>query len=146
MKKLTLDDYAEFLADPTHCTLTCLQLNEILYVNGFRKLHHQSKRDPIMETMKSIDMMDVLRSTVEESGPSPFPAYLSVEEVLRDLTVLHWIDNDDEEEVKRVHQIYGGDEALLDLGFMVRLPIGARKRRSKRKRISIGVVISTAPR
>ncbi|RWR94303.1 putative pathogenesis-related protein isoform X1 [Cinnamomum micranthum f. kanehirae] len=86
--KIKLEEYIDFHENRLQPDLTINQINQIINMHGFIKLHNRPKKE-LLDALSSIDeMMSPLRSTVQESISSC--AFLSIEEVKEDLAVLEW--------------------------------------------------------
>ncbi|XP_014524412.2 uncharacterized protein LOC106780631 [Vigna radiata var. radiata] len=85
--KLWLDDYLHLLHSRQTLHLTINQLNQVIRIHGFKKIHHAPKK-VLMEAVESLDLVDVPRSTLRDSV-SPFAA-VALEDVLADLAELKW--------------------------------------------------------
>ncbi|XP_043725947.1 uncharacterized protein LOC122672549 [Telopea speciosissima] len=156
---IDLETYEGFLQNPYDQFFTNDQLNQIIYMHGFSKLHRHPKKD-LIGTLSTMDLLIPLRSTLKESVSSY--ASLSIEQVKEDLDVLEWqecpvqsvetVKLPRQEVQRRYQQLAGGNhfptcfghtkwvsEMAMAFGNMTKKP------RSKRKRGSLlktGVVTS----
>ncbi|XP_050899367.1 uncharacterized protein LOC127106117 isoform X2 [Lathyrus oleraceus] len=85
--KLCLDDYIHLLHSRHAIDLTMNQLNQVIRIHGFKKIHHAPKK-VLMDAVDTLDLLDLPRSTLSESV-SAF-ADLTVEEAIADLADLNW--------------------------------------------------------
>ncbi|BAT90024.1 hypothetical protein VIGAN_06118700 [Vigna angularis var. angularis] len=85
--KLWLDDYLRLLHSRQTLHLTINQLNQVIRIHGFKKIHHAPKK-VLVEAVESLDLVDVPRSTLRDSV-SAFAA-VALEDVLADLAQLKW--------------------------------------------------------
>ncbi|CAN6325432.1 unnamed protein product [Urochloa humidicola] len=94
--RLTLEDYIVFFTTRGGNGLTIHQINEIIYMHAFTKLHRVSK--PVMvDALRSVELMRPRRSTVPLNATAPPPgaapaaaAALSADEAVRDIEDLGW--------------------------------------------------------
>ncbi|KAI4322764.1 hypothetical protein L6164_022429 [Bauhinia variegata] len=86
-QKLSLEDYIEFLRSHKTLHLTINQLNHIISIHGFKKIHHAVKKK-LIDAVDTLDLMDSPRSTLNESVSSL--AILTLEEAVADLNQLNW--------------------------------------------------------
>ncbi|XP_010267960.1 PREDICTED: uncharacterized protein LOC104605054 [Nelumbo nucifera] len=86
-RSINLEDYESFLENPHHHDLTIKQLNQIIHMHGFNKLHRRPKRD-LMDALSTIDLLVPLRSTLYGSISSF--ASLTPEQLNEDLKDLEW--------------------------------------------------------
>ncbi|CAL4914074.1 unnamed protein product [Urochloa decumbens] len=94
--RLTLEDYILFFTTRGGKGLNLHQINEIIYVHGFARLHRAPK--PVMvDALRSVELMRPRRSTVPLNATAPPPAAaqataaaLSVDEITRDIEDLGW--------------------------------------------------------
>ncbi|KAG2397102.1 hypothetical protein LR48_Vigan08g095200 [Vigna angularis] len=98
--KLWLDDYLRLLHSRQTLHLTINQLNQVIRIHGFKKIHHAPKvlfslklylkflLKVLVEAVESLDLVDVPRSTLRDSV-SAFAA-VALEDVLADLAQLKW--------------------------------------------------------
>ncbi|KAE9620713.1 hypothetical protein Lal_00019530 [Lupinus albus] len=86
-EKLCLDDYLPFLHSRQTFHLTMNQLNQIIRIHGFKKIHHAPKK-ALSDAVETLDLVDLSRSTLNENV-SAF-AILSLEDVIADLSELNW--------------------------------------------------------
>ncbi|XP_058735257.1 uncharacterized protein LOC131607256 [Vicia villosa] len=85
--KLGLEDYIHLLHSRHAIDLTMNQLNQVIRIHGFKKIHHAPKK-VLMDAVDTLDLLDLPRSTLSESI-SAF-ADLTVEEAIADLADLNW--------------------------------------------------------
>ncbi|WOL11797.1 hypothetical protein Cni_G20561 [Canna indica] len=91
-KPLTLEEYAGVFHNPNlRRRLSHDQLNQIIFMHGFVRLHRWQKAN-ILEALNSLDLMHPERSTMREEAPKApaAAAVLSLEEVKRDVQFLGW--------------------------------------------------------
>ncbi|KAL4305933.1 uncharacterized protein LOC107648060 [Arachis ipaensis] len=86
--KLLLDDYIHFLRSRHSLDLTMCQLNQIIRIHGFKKIHHAPKK-VLVDAVNSLDLVKLSRSTLHSSVVSAFAA-LTVEDAIADLNELNW--------------------------------------------------------
>ncbi|CAL4939079.1 unnamed protein product [Urochloa decumbens] len=94
--RLTLEDYILFFTTRGGKGLNLHQINEIIYMHGFARLHRAPK--PVMvDALRSVELMRPRRSTVPLNATAPPPgaataaaAALSVDEIKRDIEDLDW--------------------------------------------------------
>ncbi|AES89772.1 uncharacterized protein [Medicago truncatula] len=86
-EKLCLEDYIHLLHSRNTNDLTMNQLNQVIRIHGFKKIHHAPKK-VLTDAVDAIDLVDLPRSTLSESI-SVF-AVLTVEEAVADLSDLNW--------------------------------------------------------
>ncbi|GAB2262141.1 hypothetical protein Droror1_Dr00003138 [Drosera rotundifolia] len=85
--KLTLENYLSFLESRDESRLTVSELNQIIYMHGFKKL--QAKKVQIVEALKSIhDFTNPSRSTLGERISSQ--VFMTKNDVIKDLADLSW--------------------------------------------------------
>ncbi|KAK7264399.1 hypothetical protein RJT34_32008 [Clitoria ternatea] len=85
--KLCLEDYLNFLHSRQTLNLTMSQLNQVIRIHGFKKIHHSTKK-VLVKAVESLDLLNLPRSTLRESV-SAFGA-VTVEDVVADLGELNW--------------------------------------------------------
>ncbi|XP_027911590.1 uncharacterized protein LOC114170307 [Vigna unguiculata] len=85
--KLWLEDYLHLLHSHQTLHLTINQLNQVIRIHGFKKIHHAPKK-VLVEAVEAVDLVDVPRSTLRDSV-SAFAA-VALEDVLADLAELKW--------------------------------------------------------
>ncbi|XP_014524407.1 uncharacterized protein LOC106780626 isoform X3 [Vigna radiata var. radiata] len=85
--KVWLEDYLHFLHSRQTLHLTMNQLNQVIRIHGFKKIHNAPKK-VLVEAVESLDLVDVPRSTLRDSV-SAFAA-VALEEVVADLAELKW--------------------------------------------------------
>ncbi|KAK1315527.1 hypothetical protein QJS10_CPA05g00208 [Acorus calamus] len=133
--KLTMEGYADFYNDPDF-DLTIKQLNQILLLNGYMKIHKRTKKD-VLDALAMVEMVCPLRSTIRDSN-SIARAPISVDQVTRDIDDLGWrecpirsvesifpVIKDDGEVVLTIKAAGGGGDETP--------PVGASATRRKRK-------------
>ncbi|MED6124551.1 hypothetical protein PIB30_059953 [Stylosanthes scabra] len=86
--KLLLDDYIRFLRSRHSLHLTMSQLNQIIRIHGFKKIHHAPKK-VLVDAVNSLDLVNLSRSMLHSSVVSAF-AVLTVEDAIADLNELNW--------------------------------------------------------
>ncbi|XP_073113730.1 uncharacterized protein [Elaeis guineensis] len=87
--KLTLEDYVAFFNNKHgRSGLTIAQLNQIVLMHGFVKLHRCQKAHILM-ALRSLELMRPDRSTLRHLPPVTGAA-LSLEDVKRDIESLGW--------------------------------------------------------
>ncbi|RHN61830.1 hypothetical protein MtrunA17_Chr4g0040871 [Medicago truncatula] len=86
-EKICLEDYIHLLHSRHTVDLTMNQLNQVIRIHGFKKIHHAPKK-VLTDAVDAIDLVDLPRSTLSESI-SAF-AVLTVEEAVADLSDLNW--------------------------------------------------------
>ncbi|CAL9110003.1 unnamed protein product [Musa acuminata var. zebrina] len=88
--QLTLEEYAGFFRN-SHLRhhLSHDQLNQIVYMHGFLKLHRLQKAF-IVDALNSLDLMRPDRSTVQGQVATPVGVALSLEEAKQDIAALGW--------------------------------------------------------
>ncbi|XP_047177946.1 uncharacterized protein LOC124844973 [Vigna umbellata] len=64
--KLWLDDYLHLLHSRQTLHLTINQLNQVIRIHGFKKIHHAPKK-VLVEAVESLDLVDVPRSTLRDN-------------------------------------------------------------------------------
>ncbi|XP_047159481.1 uncharacterized protein LOC124829934 isoform X4 [Vigna umbellata] len=84
--KVWLEDYLHFLHSRQTLHLTMNQLNQVIRIHGFKKIHNAPK--VLVEAVESLDLVDVPRSTLRDSV-SAFAA-VALEDVVADLAELKW--------------------------------------------------------
>ncbi|XP_068495999.1 uncharacterized protein [Phaseolus vulgaris] len=84
--KVLLEDYLHLLHSRQTLHLTINQLNQVIRIHGFKKIHHAPK--VLVEAVESLDLVDVPRSTLCDSV-SAFAA-VALEDVVADLAELKW--------------------------------------------------------
>ncbi|KAK7312866.1 hypothetical protein VNO77_37068 [Canavalia gladiata] len=85
--KLCLDDYLHLLQSRQTLHLTMSQLNQVIRIHGFKKIHHAPKK-VLVDAVESLDLVDLPRSTLSENV-SAFAA-VTLEDVVADLSELNW--------------------------------------------------------
>ncbi|CAN6320235.1 unnamed protein product [Urochloa humidicola] len=94
--RLTLEDYIVFFTTRGGKGLNLHQINEIIYMHAFARLHRAPK--PVMvDALRSVDLMRPRRSTVPLNATAPPPSAapaaataLSADEAVRDIEALGW--------------------------------------------------------
>ncbi|BAT90017.1 hypothetical protein VIGAN_06117800 [Vigna angularis var. angularis] len=96
--KVWLEDYLHFLHSRQTLHLTMNQLNQVIRIHGFKKIHNAPKKlqnlsgfreqKVLVEAVESLDLVDVPRSTLRDSV-SAFAA-VALEDVVADLAELKW--------------------------------------------------------
>ncbi|KAL1325311.1 hypothetical protein AAHE18_13G152200 [Arachis hypogaea] len=86
--KLLLDDYIHFLRSRHSLDLTMFQLNQIIRIHGFKKIHHTPKK-VLVDAVNSLDLVNLSRSTLHSCVISAL-AVLTVEDAIADLNELNW--------------------------------------------------------
>ncbi|WJX44644.1 hypothetical protein P8452_31594 [Trifolium repens] len=86
-EKLCLEDYIHLLHSRNTVDLTMNQLNQVIRMHGFKKIHHAPKK-VLTDAVDALDLVDLPRSTLSENV-SAF-AIPTVEEVVADLGDLNW--------------------------------------------------------
>ncbi|KAK7252102.1 hypothetical protein RIF29_35826 [Crotalaria pallida] len=87
-EKLYLEDYLHFLLSRQTTQLTMAQLNQIIRIHGFKKIHHAPKK-VLADAVETLDAVDLPRSTLSQNNVSAF-AVLTLEDVIADLNELNW--------------------------------------------------------
>ncbi|KAF3444026.1 hypothetical protein FNV43_RR13716 [Rhamnella rubrinervis] len=88
-RKLSLEDYITFfIQSDSHFSLTVNQLNQIISMHGYKKIHKTPKKF-LSDAVDKLRLMDPSRSTVEYNFISPI-AFTSLEDVILDLKDLNW--------------------------------------------------------
>ncbi|KHN33961.1 hypothetical protein glysoja_036768 [Glycine soja] len=85
-EKLCLEDYLHLVHSRQTLQLTMNQLNQVIRIHGFKKIHHAPK--VLVDIVELLDLVDLPRSTVSESV-SAFAA-VALEDVVADLGELSW--------------------------------------------------------
>ncbi|XP_068483976.1 uncharacterized protein [Phaseolus vulgaris] len=85
--KVLLEDYLHLLHSRQTLHLTINQLNQVIRIHGFKKIHHAPKK-VLVEAVESLDLVNVPRSTLCDSV-SAFAA-VALEDVVADLAELKW--------------------------------------------------------
>ena len=86
-EKLCLEDYLHLVHSRQTLHLTINQLNQVIRIHGFKKIHHAPKK-VLVQAVESLELVDLPRSTVSESV-SAFAAVV-LEDVVADLGELSW--------------------------------------------------------
>ncbi|CAH2038765.1 unnamed protein product [Thlaspi arvense] len=87
-KKISLEEYVDFFASGKSIDFTISYLNQIVHLHGFRKLHKSNKKT-VGEAVDAIDLLDLSRSTLNQSTVSS-SASLTLDEVITDIEGLKW--------------------------------------------------------
>ncbi|KAJ0980587.1 hypothetical protein J5N97_008842 [Dioscorea zingiberensis] len=88
--KLTLEEYASFFENPPlGSSFTISQLNQIVFMHGFLKLHHSTK-EHILELIGTLDLIPPIRPTIQHRNASISSARLSADELQRDMEAIGW--------------------------------------------------------
>ncbi|KAK7405043.1 hypothetical protein VNO78_06201 [Psophocarpus tetragonolobus] len=85
--KLCLEDYLHLLHSRQTLHLTMNQLNQVIRIHGFKKIHHAPKK-VLVDAVESLNLVNLPRSTVHENV-SAFAA-VALEDVVADLGDLKW--------------------------------------------------------
>ncbi|KAF8104012.1 hypothetical protein N665_0181s0033 [Sinapis alba] len=89
-KKITLEEYVDYFNSGKSIDFTCSYLNQILHIHGFRKLHHSNKKT-VGEAVDAVDLLDLSRSTLNQSAVSSSSANsLTLDQVITDIEALKW--------------------------------------------------------
>ncbi|KAG6530062.1 uncharacterized protein LOC122040227 [Zingiber officinale] len=90
-KSITLEEYAGFFHNPhLRHLLSHYQLNQIIVMHGFVKLHRWPK-ELILNAIESLDLMPPERSTVRERLKASVPlTMMSLEEAKQGIDALGW--------------------------------------------------------
>ncbi|WVZ56701.1 hypothetical protein U9M48_007195 [Paspalum notatum var. saurae] len=94
--RLTLEDYILFFTTRSGHGLSLHQLNDIIYMHAFARIHRTPK-PAMVDALRSVELMRPRRSSVPLNATAPPPsaapaaaAALSLEEVTRDIEDLGW--------------------------------------------------------
>ncbi|KAF8086344.1 hypothetical protein N665_0629s0051 [Sinapis alba] len=87
-KKITLEEYVDFINSGNSIDFTCSYLNQILHIHGFRKLHKSNKKT-VSEAVNAVDLLDLSRSTLNQTSISS-SASLALDQVVTDIEALKW--------------------------------------------------------
>ncbi|KAJ1297444.1 hypothetical protein BS78_01G376800 [Paspalum vaginatum] len=94
--RLTLEDYILFFTTRSGDGLSLHQLNDIIYMHAFARIHRTAK-PAMVDALRAVELMRPRRSSVPLNATAPPPgaapaaaAALSVEEVARDIEDLRW--------------------------------------------------------
>ncbi|CAI8617382.1 unnamed protein product [Vicia faba] len=85
--KLCLEDYIHLLHSRHTNDLTMNQINQVIRIHGFKKIHHAPKK-VLTDAVETLDLQDLPRSTLSESIFAF--ADLTMEEASADLSDLNW--------------------------------------------------------
>ncbi|KFK40860.1 hypothetical protein AALP_AA2G050900 [Arabis alpina] len=90
-KKMSLEEYVEFFVSKNFIAFTISYLNQILHMHGYRKLH-KSQKKVVGEAVDALDLLDLSRSTLKQTGisSSSASASLTLDEVVVDIEALKW--------------------------------------------------------
>ncbi|KAM0948459.1 hypothetical protein DsansV1_C06g0059611 [Dioscorea sansibarensis] len=90
MTKLSMEDYASFFENPhLRSSFTVPQLNQIIFMHGFMKLHHSTK-EHILGLIETLDLVSPIRSTIQQGGASTRGSRMLVDELQRDMETIGW--------------------------------------------------------
>ncbi|XP_042479244.1 uncharacterized protein LOC122060124 [Macadamia integrifolia] len=151
-RTIDLETYEGFLQNPHYQYPTINQLNQIIHMHGFTKLHRRPKR-VLIDALSMMDLLIPLRSTLKERVSSSY-ASLPIEQVKEDLDILEWqecpvrsvetVKQPQQEVQRRYQKLAGGNLLPTRLGHTKRVSEMAmgfgnttKKPRSKRKRGSL---------
>ncbi|KAK9287698.1 hypothetical protein L1049_016136 [Liquidambar formosana] len=135
--KIRLEDYHSFLENPYSKDITNEQLNQIIQMNGFIRLHRRPKKE-LLDALSTVHLITPQRSTLNETV-SPYGSSPTIDQVNGDLDALTWqeypvqsIENINDHHIKS----NGGDDlkdTLVNFQINVRRPRSktGRKRRTK---------------
>ncbi|CAN6890528.1 unnamed protein product [Brassica oleracea] len=87
-KKITLEEYVDFINSAKSIDFTCSYLNQILHIHGFRKLHKSNKKT-VGEAVDAVDLLDLSRSTLNQTSVAS-SASLTLDQVISDIEALKW--------------------------------------------------------
>ncbi|CAH8354399.1 unnamed protein product [Eruca vesicaria subsp. sativa] len=87
-KKMTLEEYVDFIDSGNSIDFTCSYLNQILHIHGFRKLHKSNKKT-VGEAVDAVELLDLSRSTLNQTSVS-LSASLTLDQVITDIEALKW--------------------------------------------------------
>ncbi|KAK6254384.1 hypothetical protein QUC31_016135 [Theobroma cacao] len=99
--EIKLEDYEHFLGNPYDDAFSYQQLNKIIYMHGFKKIHKRRKAD-LYEALSTIDLIKPQRSTLKDDYPPYDDSALSLDQVKQDLQTLQW----QECPVQSIHSIH----------------------------------------
>ncbi|CAK9133249.1 unnamed protein product [Ilex paraguariensis] len=85
---MKLEEYLDFIDSHNPRSLTINYLNQIIRMHGFKKIH-QVQKSVVVDAVKTIDLMDPSRSTLQYDDVSSH-AFLTLEEAKEDLATLNW--------------------------------------------------------
>ncbi|KAJ3685125.1 hypothetical protein LUZ61_014289 [Rhynchospora tenuis] len=88
VKQLKFEDYLSFFHDHHAEKLTCIQLNQILFMHGFVKLTNHTKEEA-MNAVYSLNLAIPTRSTINNSIYCPMSP-LSLEEMKLGIREIEW--------------------------------------------------------
>ncbi|KAL0697373.1 hypothetical protein Bca4012_053495 [Brassica carinata] len=88
-KKITLEEYVDFINSGNSIDFTCSYLNQILHIHGFRKLHKSNKKT-VGKAVDAVDLLDLSRSTLNQTSVSSSSAPLTLDQVITDIEALKW--------------------------------------------------------
>ncbi|WZZ19463.1 hypothetical protein YC2023_112552 [Brassica napus] len=86
-KKMTLEEYVDYFNSGKSIDFTCSYLNQILHLHGFRKLHHSTKKT-VGEAVDAVELLDLSRSTLNQTTLSSSSASLTLDQVISDIEAL----------------------------------------------------------
>ncbi|ESQ36288.1 hypothetical protein EUTSA_v10009758mg [Eutrema salsugineum] len=87
-KKISLEEYVDFFNSGKSIDFTIAYLNQIVHMHGFRKLHKSAKKI-VGEAVDALDLLDLSRSTLKQTGVSS-SATQTLDEVITDIEALKW--------------------------------------------------------
>ncbi|KAJ0236070.1 Uncharacterized protein HA466_0260720 [Hirschfeldia incana] len=88
-KKIALEEYVDFINSGNSIDFTCSYLNQILHIHGFRKLHKSNKKT-VGEAVDAVDLLDLSRSTLNQTSVVSSSASLTLDQVITDIEALKW--------------------------------------------------------
>ncbi|XP_077219476.1 uncharacterized protein LOC143853550 [Tasmannia lanceolata] len=142
-KVLKLEEYMGFYENPQNQELTLRQLNQIIEMHGFIKLHNRPKKD-LQTALDSIELQNPMRSTLNKNISSH--AFLTLESVKVDLDALEW----QECPVQSIETLsFAGDNLWTDQESYLFEPnsvFGTVTRKSRTKRRKRDAMEAQAPR
>ncbi|KAK9153004.1 hypothetical protein Sjap_000484 [Stephania japonica] len=83
-----LEDYLDFFVNPVQTSLSITQLNQVVHMQGFKKIHKTTKKS-MTDALSLVDLTAPFRSTLRDSA-SPSSVSVTVQEVASDLAELKW--------------------------------------------------------
>lgn len=87
--EIKLEDYEHFLENPFDEAFSYQQLNQIIYMHGFKKIHKRRKA-VLYEALSTIDLRKPQRSTLKDDFPPYDGSVLTLDQVRQDLQTLLW--------------------------------------------------------
>ncbi|XP_043700299.1 uncharacterized protein LOC122651021 [Telopea speciosissima] len=87
--KMWLENYETFLENRNENDLSINQLNQIIHMHGFAKVHRHPK-DFLANSISTINLLVPFRSTLEMKDTISPCAFHKTEEVMKDLCTLDW--------------------------------------------------------